>query len=273
MYKTLLWGAVGALVSVSAMAGNYYVAKPQPVETASKPVLVQATAAQPPLDKAAVEEIVRNYLLENPEILLEVQTALEQKQKEAQRVASLEIIKNAKDVIYNSPADAVVGNPKGKTTIVEFYDYNCGYCKRAMADMQELIAGDPELRFVLKEFPILGPDSQKAHVVAQAFHMLMPEKYNEFHNRLLGGETRATEETAILVATSLGADEAKLREKMKDPKITEAFQQSYDLANKLSITGTPSYVIGDEVVFGALGKDVLQQKITNARLMCQTAAC
>lgn len=273
MYKTILWGAVGALVSVSAMAGGIYAAKPLPVDIAAQPQLIQIAGAQPELDKAAIEEIVRNYLLKNPEILLEVQTALEEKQKEAQRVASLETIRNAKDMIYNAAADAVVGNPNGKTTIVEFYDYNCGFCKRAMADMQELTAADPDLRFVLKEFPILGPDSQKAHVVAQAFHMLMPEKYPEFHNRLLGGEARATEETAILVAASLGADEAELREKMKDPKITEAFQQSFELANKLAITGTPSYVIGDEVVFGALGKDVLTEKIAAARASCQTAAC
>ena len=151
--------------------------------------------------------------------------------------------------------------PNGKVTIVEFYDYNCGYCKRAIEDMQALTAADPDLRFVLKEFPILGPDSQKASVVSMAFHTLMPEKYGEFHNQLLGGQGRASEASAIKIALSLGADEAKLREEMKNPAITEAFAKTYDLANKLAITGTPSYVVGNEVVFGALGQEVLAEKI------------
>ena len=105
--------------------------------------------------------------------------------------------------------------------------------------MQALTEADPDLRFVLKEFPILGPDSQKASVVSMAFRMLMPEKYGEFHNQLLGGQGRASEAAAIKIALSLGADEATLREEMKNPAITEAFAKTYDLANKLAITGTP----------------------------------
>ncbi|TGV95642.1 DsbA family protein, partial [Mesorhizobium sp. M2D.F.Ca.ET.145.01.1.1] len=129
--------------------------------------------------------------------------ALEAKQKEEQRLAALGVIKNAKDQIFNSTFDGVVGNPNGKVTIVEFYDYNCGFCKRAIEDMRALTKSDPDLRFVLKEFPILGPDSQKASVVSMAFHLMMPEKYGEFHTALLGGQGRATEATAIKIALSL----------------------------------------------------------------------
>ena len=111
-----------------------------------------------------------------------MQEALDAKQKEEQRIAQLGVIKDAKDEIFNSAYDGVVGNPNGKVTIVEFFDYNCGFCKRAIEDMQALTAADPDLRFVLKEFPILGPDSQKASVVSMAFHKMMPEKYGEFHN-------------------------------------------------------------------------------------------
>jgi len=271
MQKSFIWAAIGALVSASAVAGGYYAAQPSRFVSAVEPEVVEVAAG--PVDEAAIEAVVRNYLLRNPEIIQEVQVALEQKEKEAARLASLETIKNAKDLIFNAATDGVVGNPNGKTTVVEFYDYNCGFCKRAMADMQAMTAADPDLRFVLKELPILGPDSQKAHVVSQAFLRLMPEKYPEFHNRLLGGEGRATEETAILVATSLGADEAKLREAMQDPAIHATFEQAYTLANQLAITGTPSYVIGDEVVFGALGQEVLGQKVAAARASCQTAAC
>lgn len=224
-----------------------------------------AVAAPTKVDRAEIEGIVRDYLLKNPEVLLEAQEALENKQKEEQKLAHLGVIKESKDEIFNSAFDGIVGNPQGKVTIVEFYDYNCGYCKRAMEDMVKLTKADPDLRFVLKEFPILGPDSQKASVVSMAFHRMMPEKYGEFHSALLGAQGRATEEGAIKVALSMGADEAKLREAMKDPTILEAFSKTYDLANKLSITGTPSYVIGNEVVFGALGQEVLAEKIAEAK--------
>ena len=145
--------------------------------------------------------------------------------RKSRSIAKLGVIKEAKDKIFNPPIDGVVGNPDGKVTIVEFYDYNCGYCKRAIEDMRALTDADPDLRFVLKEFPILGPDSQKASVVSMAFHKMMPEKYGEFHNQLLGGHGRASEASAIKIALSLGADEAKLREEMKDPTITEIFDE------------------------------------------------
>src|SRR5690606_10233812 len=133
---------------------------------------------------------------------------------------------------------------------------------------------NPDLRFVLKEFPILGPDSQNAHVVAAAFQRIMPEKYEDFHDQLLGGEGRANEASAMKIALSLGAAEKKLRDEMKNEEIIENFGTTYELANKLEITGTPSYVIGDEVVFGALGKDVLNAKIAAARAACEASgAC
>ncbi|HEV7254482.1 MAG TPA: DsbA family protein [Mesorhizobium sp.] len=225
------------------------------------------------LDRAEVETIVREYLLANPEILIEMQDVLEKRQEEEQRVATLATIEEAKDEIFNSAHDGVVGNPNGTTTVVEFYDYNCGFCERAMQDMLALTAADRDLRFVLKEFPILGPDSQKAHVVSMAFRSLMPEKYGEFHQQLMTMDGRAGEATAVKIALSLGADEAALKAAMKDPAITEAFNRTYDLANRLKITGTPSYVVGDQVVYGALGAEVLSEKIAAARACGENAAC
>ena len=251
MKKSILLGTAGAL---AILAVSLFAGRPGP-----------ALAQETPMDRKQVETIVRDYLLANPELLLEVQEALEAKQKEAQRLASLGVIKEAKAEIFNSEFDGVVGNPNGKVTVVEFYDYNCGYCKRAIEDMHALIKADPDLRFVLKEFPILGPDSQKAHVVSMAFRKMMPEKYREFHDQLLGGQGRAGEASAIKIALTLGADEKKLREEMQDPAIAEAFARTYELANKLAITGTPSYVVGNEVVFGALGQEVLAEKIEAAK--------
>lgn len=265
MNKAILLGAAGVVIAAGALAAGYGAGR---IKSGTNTVLqepVPAMSGSGQFDTAGLGEQIREYLLANPELLIEMQQALETKQREEQRLSNLEVIENARDDIFNAAYDGYVGNPDGKTTIVEFYDYNCGYCKRAQQDMLALTAADPDLRFVLKEFPILGPDSTKAHVVSMAFRKLMPEKYAEFHNELIGGSGRATEASAIRIATSLGADEAALREEMKNPAIGEAFEKTYDLANRLAITGTPSYVVGNEVVFGALGKDFLAQKIAEVR--------
>ena len=186
MKRAILLGTTGTAVAVAMLAGGFLAGRPQPALAKDTPSAVTIASADT-LDRKEVEKIIREYLLANPELLQEVQQALDAKQKEEQRVAQQTIISDAKDKIFKSAHDGVVGNPNGKITIVEFFDYNCGYCKRAVEDMQAMTAADPELRFVLKEFPILGPDSQKASVVSMAFHNLMPEKYGEFHNQLLGG--------------------------------------------------------------------------------------
>jgi len=267
MGKAVLMGTTGAVAALAMLAVGYAAGVPQQAKAASEVVKVASadSNATGTLDRAAVESIVRDYLLKNPELLLEVQDALEAKQKEEQRVAHENVIRDQKDDIFNSTFDGVVGNPKGKITIVEFYDYNCGFCKRAIEDMQALTNADPDLRFVLKEFPILSPDSHKASIVSMAFHKMMPEKYAEFHTALLGGEGRATEARALKIALSLGADEATLRQHMQDPDIPAALEKTYDLANKLTITGTPSYVVGNQVIFGALGQKVLAEKIEDAK--------
>ncbi|MEW9834926.1 DsbA family protein [Mesorhizobium marinum] len=263
--RNAVWlGGTALAVSLGMLAVGYVAGRPD-VANATDAQALTLASADGTVDRSQVETIIRGYLLENPEILIEMQQALETEQREEQRVANLEVIKAAKADIFNASYDGIVGNPDGKTTIVEFYDYNCGYCKRAQEDMLTLTAADPDLRFVLKEFPILGPDSSKAHVVSMAFRALMPEKYGDFHNQLLGAPGRATEATAMKIALSLGADEGKLREEMKNPEIAAAFEKTYELANRLAITGTPSYVVGSEVVFGALGHEVLAQKIAEAR--------
>jgi protein-disulfide isomerase len=149
--------------------------------------------------------------------------------------------------------------------VVEFFDYNCGYCKQALGDMEAMVEADPDLRFVIKEFPILGPDSQAAHIVSAALQRVAPDKYPEFHIRLLGSEGRADEASAIALTRDLGVEESALREAMRDPSVMDAFSQTYELASKLQISGTPAYVIGGEVVFGALGAAALTQHVEAAR--------
>ncbi|QKV18012.1 DsbA family protein [Oricola thermophila] len=236
------------------------------------PAATGPAAAFDDAERKEIETIVRDYLLANPEVLLEVQQALTAKQMAEQRDQQQKAIASKSDSIFGDSRDPVLGNPEGNVTIVEFFDYNCGYCKRALTDMVSMMEGDSELRFVLKEFPILGPESEEAHRVAFAFHDLHPDRYTEFHLRLLGGEGRANEESAMRIALDLGADEAALRRQMEDDSVIERIRDTYQLATELGISGTPAYVIGDEVVSGALGEEVLATKVANVR-ECGSTVC
>jgi protein-disulfide isomerase len=222
--------------------------------------------------KKEMGAFIREYLIQNPEVMIEVQNALEAKQQAQRTDQSTKAVAANKDEIFSSPNDIVLGNPKGDVTVVEFFDYNCGYCKRAMSDMDDILAKDKNIRFVLKEFPILGPDSLAAHKVADAVRILAPEKYPEFHRELLVGQEHASEATAISVATELGVDEAKIRKTMTDKPNDDIVRQAYQLANAIGITGTPTYVVGDEAVFGAVGLQQIEEKVGNVR-SCGKASC
>lgn len=222
-------------------------------------------------EKDEIGKIVREYLLAHPEVLIEVQQALEKKQTEQRMAQARAAVKENAEAIFNGSNDIALGNPQGKTTVVEFFDYNCGYCKRAVTDMDAIIKANPDVRFVLKEFPILGQDSVEAHKVSHAVKLVAPQKYGEFHRALMMGE-HADEARAIEVAKSLGVSEEQLRAKMAEAPQDESVREAYQLASKLGITGTPSYVLGDEAVFGAVGEGELNQKIASVR-QCGKTTC
>ncbi|HCL64219.1 MAG TPA: disulfide bond formation protein DsbA [Rhizobium sp.] len=234
----------------------------------SLPTAVNALDDQ---QKKEFGEFIKEYLLANPEIMLDVQDALEKKQNDARLKQASAAVEENKDALFSSKHDISLGNPNGDVTIVEFFDYNCGYCKRALTDMEEILSKDKNVRFVLKEFPILGPESLAAHKVSDAFRKIAPEKYGEFHRALLGAEGRASEDSAIAVATSLGVTEADIRKMMADNPNDEAVKEAYQLATSLGITGTPSYIVGNEAVFGAIGSESIEQKVANVRTCGQTA--
>ena len=217
-------------------------------------------------------EFIKEYLIQNPEIMLDVQDALQKKQEEARLVKANQVISENSKSIFDAKDDISIGNPKGDVTIVEFFDYNCGYCRHALSDMQTMLKKDKNVRFVLKEFPILGPDSVAAHRVADAFRRIAPEKYSDFHVALLGSDGRASEDTAIQVASSLGVSEDKIRAEMKKSPNDDIVQATYQLAANLGISGTPSYVIGNEMVPGAVGIDDLEAKVKNMRA-CGKTSC
>lgn len=222
--------------------------------------------------KKEIGDIVRDYLVEHPELLIEMQQALEKKQAEARMAQAKVAVSENREAIFNASYDLAIGNPNGKISIVEFFDYNCGYCKRAMADMDSIVKANPDVRFVLKEFPILGPDSLAAHRVSDAFRQISPEKYGQFHRDLLGGEAHANEARALEVAKSLGVSEEQIRAQMQKAPSDARVQEAYQLATKLGISGTPSYVIGDEAIFGAVGVDMLNEKIANVS-QCGKTIC
>jgi len=139
--------------------------------------------------RSEVERIVREYLIAHPEVLQEAMNELDKRQTAVQAEKHKAAIKEYSDALFSSPRQVVLGNPNGNVTFVEFFDYNCGYCKRAMDDMLTLLKDDPKLKVVLKEFPVLGPGSVEAAQVAVAVHMQdkTGKKYLEFHQKLLGG--------------------------------------------------------------------------------------
>jgi protein-disulfide isomerase len=235
---------------------------------------VQAPAAETPAASGfsaaqthEIESIVKNYLVQHPEILQDAMEALDKRQKEADAEKARTTIKENKATIFDSSHQVVLGNPQGNVTMVEFFDYNCAFCKRALPDMLTLLKSDPDLRFVLKEFPVLGPGSVEAAHVAVAARMQDPsgKKYMEFHQRLLGGRGPADKARALAVAKDVGFDMARIEKDMNSDEVKTTIEENLKLADALGVNGTPSYVVGDEVVVGAVGVDELQEKIKNER--------
>ena len=175
--------------------------------------------------------------------------------------------------LFHSKNQIVLGNPKGAVQVVEFFDYNCGYCKRAMADMMELMKADPKLKVVLKEFPVLGVGSVEAAQVGVAVRMQDPtgKKYLDFHQKLLSGRGSVDKARAMAVAKEVGLDMGKLEKDLASAEVKNTLEENFKLAEAMGMNGTPSYVIGKQVVIGAVGVDSLKERIGIDR--CGKATC
>src|SRR3954462_7693779 len=214
-----------------------------------------------------IEVIIKNYLVTHPEVLEEAMTELTKRQAAAETQKHEASVAQNSDAIFNSPRQVVLGNKDGDVTFVEFFDYNCGYCKRAMDDMLTLMKADPKLKVVLKEFPVLSQGSVEAAQVAVAVRMQDPsgKKYLDFHQKLLGGRGAADKARALAVAKDVGLDMAKLEKDLASAEVRVTLEENMKLAESLGMNGTPSYVIGKQVVIGAVGVDSLKEKIGIAR--------
>jgi len=226
-----------------------------------------AQPAPPMSSKAAelepFEQRVREYLLKNPEVIMEALQVLQERQRAAEAENLKRTIAERGEEILKDPAAPVGGNPAGDITLVEFFDYNCPYCRKVAPSVVELEEADPGLRLIYKEFPILGPGSEFAARAALASRR--QGKYVPFHNALMQATEQVTEETVMETAREVGLDAEQLRADMQDPTIQEAIGRNLQLANALGITGTPSFIIGEEVVPGAVDLRTLQRLIARAR--------
>jgi protein-disulfide isomerase len=254
--------------------------KPNLLPLAALPLaLALVTAAAPsraqfaPEQKSEIEKIVREYLVSHPEVLQEAMAELEKRQAAEDAQKHLAAIKDNATTIFTSPRQVNLGNPQGDVTMVEFFDYNCAFCKRAMADMLDLLKNDPKLKVVLKEFPVLGEGSKQAAEVAVAVRMQdkTGKKYLDFHTKLLGSRGPADKAHALAAAKEAGFDMARLDKDLASDEVKQTIEENFKLAEGLGLNGTPSYVFPAEVVVGAVGLAALKEKVNTAR--CGKETC
>jgi protein-disulfide isomerase len=226
-----------------------------------------------PEQKSEIEKIVREYLVSHPEVLQEAMQELEKRQAAEDAQKHLAAIKDNATTIFTSPRQVNLGNPQGDVTMVEFFDYNCAFCKRAMADMLDLLKNDPKLKVVLKEFPVLGEGSVQAAQVAVAVRMQdkTGKKYLDFHTKLLGSRGPADKAHALAAAKEAGFDMARLDKDLASDEVKQTIEENLKLAEGLGLNGTPSYVFPAEVVIGAVGLPALKEKVNSAR--CGKETC
>ena len=228
---------------------------------------VVAQEALTPAQREAVEKLVREIIRTNPEIIMEALESHDQRQKEAEARRFVDALAAQKQAVRNDPSSEIAGNPQGDVTVVEFFDYRCPYCKQAHNQLQALLKRDSKVRVVLKEFPILGPESVVASRAALAARA--QGKYLAFHNALL--ETRALNEEIIFrLAADVGLDVDRLKKDMTQPEVQAIIARNRKLGEALGITGTPAFVIGDQLAPGALSVERLAAMVEEARASCRT---
>ena len=215
-----------------------------------------------------IGELVRKYLLTNPEILREAFGELERRENEAKEKFAQKGIPDNAESLYKSKLSFVAGNAEGDITMVEFFDYNCGFCKRAFGDVLSILESDKNLRLVVKEFPILGPGSIFASKAAIASKE--QGKYWEFHVALMQSRGSLDEAKVISIAEKVGLDVDKLRADMNADRVTAEIDETYALANKLGVNGTPAFIIDDKLIPGAMGLQARQQQVASVR---QSGGC
>lgn len=258
--------AVRAIIEESLAARDIA----QAAATPAAPV-VEAPVQVSAIDPAVLNPMIEDFLMGDPAILQRMSSALETQIAATERAQATTAIASMQEAIFNDPGQVVLGNPNGDVTLVELFDYNCGYCRNALPDLATLLAEDPNLRVVLKEFPILSNESIDAARIAVVVNQSDVD-YWAFHEALFTSRGKVDKAVALAAAADLGLSPVSVELQMGEPGVSKAIQTSYEIAKALNITGTPTYIIGNDVIPGAIGVDELRARIANMRA-CGEAQC
>jgi len=226
-------------------------------------LMLPFTAMADDISEERIKELVLETILENPGIIFEAARLFEEQQQANQAQAAAQVLEAEKDTLENDPNAPVLGNPEGDVTLVEFFDYNCPYCRRVKPELEALLAVDPNVKVVYREWPILGEGSVFAARAALASRN--QGKYEEFHWAMMELNERAEEASVLRIAADIGLDVAQLRRDMNAPEIEEHIQTSMRLSRALGFNGTPSFVIGDSLAPGLIQSDQMIQLVEQAR--------
>jgi protein-disulfide isomerase len=229
-------------------------------------VAAQEQSSRPELDPGqveSIEQIIRDYLMENPEVIIEAVQAYQEKRKIAEQERQRNVVASMSSALLDDPDSPVIGNPDGGVALVEFFDYRCPYCKKIAPDLQEVLATQSDVRIIMKEYPILGPESVVGARAALA--AARQDKYKEFHFALMASPGDMSERHILATAKQVGIDTDMLRKDMESDEIGTMLARNRDLASTLGITGTPALVIGDQVIPGAINLQTLLSLIAQER--------
>lgn len=226
-------------------------------------ITIPSAAQMTAKDRTGIENIVRHYILENPEIIAEALGILQNRERLALGKSQQEALRRSNAQLYENPMTPEYGNPQGDVVVVEFFDYQCGYCKRVFPDFMEVVNADKKLRVIWKELPILGPISRFAARAAMA--SAKQGRYFDYHVALLGLRGRLTEKRVMDTAKNVGLDMKRLIKDMGSPRINQYLDETLELAKNLGINGTPAFLIGNQLVPGAISANKMREIIAQAR--------
>lgn len=260
-------GAYGARNLPTVAAPTVPMAEPV---SAAPAVPVPATTLPITEDRAALDAEFRRYLLQNPEVIVEVFDILEARQRIAAEVAEADMVRNEARGLYDDGFSFVGGNPDGAITIIEFVDYKCGFCKRAHPDMVQLVETNSDIRFIRKEFPILGPESVMASRAALAvLEVNGPEVYDEFSDQMMRYSGPINDQSLARFAERAGADVAGMQEMMDSQTITDRISATRALGQRLDISGTPTFIFGETMVRGYIPLATMEETVARLRRLAQ----
>jgi protein-disulfide isomerase len=240
----------------------------------SRSVLAENAPTFTPDQRAVIEQTVKEYIIAHPEIVQDALLELDKRQKEAESAAVKTALKTEAKAIYDVNAGTVVGNPKGDVTLVEFFDYNCPYCRKAMTTLDALLKSDPKLKIVLRDLPIVHPPEsiEVAKIALAAKNQLPPDKFWDFHKKLFSASRIVAKPQALQVAKDAGLDMARLDKDAESDVVKAALIDSDRLSQILNLRGTPAFVLGDDVVFGAQDDEDMKAQIAAVR-QCGKTVC